>query len=136
MAAWAASRGTIDPPAWWLFAATVCWAIAYDTIYALQDREVVLLFVLGGCWIESLRLAKGGPHVAELAGAPLAGLARSLQGQLPVPVVDGVSSAMRHAATLVSLQAGKATRGSFAPPPVKPNRGLPPAISRLLDRGA
>ena len=37
--AWVASRGTIDPPAWWLFAATVCWAIAYDTIYALQDRE-------------------------------------------------------------------------------------------------
>ena len=37
--AWAASRGTIDAPAWWLFAATTCWAIAYDTIYALQDRE-------------------------------------------------------------------------------------------------
>lgn len=37
--AWAASRGSIDPPAWWLFAATTCWAIAYDTIYALQDRE-------------------------------------------------------------------------------------------------
>lgn len=37
--AWAASRGTIDPPAWWLLAATTCWAIAYDTIYALQDRE-------------------------------------------------------------------------------------------------
>ena len=37
--AWAASRGTIASPAWWLFAATVCWAVAYDTIYALQDRE-------------------------------------------------------------------------------------------------
>jgi 4-hydroxybenzoate polyprenyltransferase len=37
--AWAASRGTIDAPAWCLFAATVCWAIGYDTIYALQDRE-------------------------------------------------------------------------------------------------
>ncbi len=37
--AWAASRGSIDTPAWWLFAATACWAIAYDTIYALQDRE-------------------------------------------------------------------------------------------------
>lgn len=37
--AWAASRGTIAPPAWWLFAATTCWAVAYDTIYALQDRE-------------------------------------------------------------------------------------------------
>ena len=37
--AWAASCGTLDPPAWWLFGATICWAIAYDTIYALQDRE-------------------------------------------------------------------------------------------------
>jgi 4-hydroxybenzoate polyprenyltransferase len=37
--AWAASRGRLDPPAWLLFAATISWAIAYDTIYALQDRE-------------------------------------------------------------------------------------------------
>jgi 4-hydroxybenzoate polyprenyltransferase len=37
--AWTASRGTIEAPAWYLFAATVCWAIGYDTIYALQDRE-------------------------------------------------------------------------------------------------
>jgi 4-hydroxybenzoate polyprenyltransferase len=37
--AWAASRGAIEAPAWCLFAATVCWAIGYDTIYALQDRE-------------------------------------------------------------------------------------------------
>jgi 4-hydroxybenzoate polyprenyltransferase len=35
--AWAASRGAIEGPAWCLFAATVCWAIGYDTIYALQD---------------------------------------------------------------------------------------------------
>lgn len=37
--AWAASSGTIAPAAWWLFGATICWAVAYDTIYALQDRE-------------------------------------------------------------------------------------------------
>lgn len=37
--AWAASRGTIEAPAWYLFAATVSWAIGYDTVYALQDRE-------------------------------------------------------------------------------------------------
>jgi len=37
--AWAASRGTIETPAWLLFGATICWAIGYDTIYALQDRE-------------------------------------------------------------------------------------------------
>jgi allantoin racemase len=77
-----------------------------------------------------------GAEVIILAGAPLAGLARSLKGQLPVPVVDGVSSAVRHAETLVALQPGRARRGSFAPPPAKPNQGLPPAISRLLDRGA
>ena len=71
-----------------------------------------------------------------LAGAPLAGLARSLRGRLPVPVVDGVSSAVRHAETLVALAPGRATRGSFAPPPVKPNRGLPPALAQLLGRAA
>jgi Asp/Glu/hydantoin racemase len=77
-----------------------------------------------------------GADVIVLAGAPLAGLARSLKGQLPVPVVDGVSSAVRHAETLAALQPGTASRGSFAPPPVKPNHGLPPAIARLLDRTA
>lgn len=33
------------------------------------NTALVLVFVLGGCWVESMRLAKGGPHVAELAGA-------------------------------------------------------------------
>lgn len=75
-----------------------------------------------------------GADVIVLAGAPLAGLARALKGQLPVPVVDGVSSAVRHAETLAALQPGTAQRGSFSPPPVKPNRGLPPAIAKLLDR--
>jgi 4-hydroxybenzoate polyprenyltransferase len=37
--AWSASLGTIGSPAWLLFGATVCWAVGYDTIYALQDVE-------------------------------------------------------------------------------------------------
>ena len=77
-----------------------------------------------------------GADVLVLAGAPLAGLARSLRGRLPVPAVDGVSSAVRHAESLVRLQPGKSSRGSFAAPPVKPNRGLPPALARLLDRSS
>jgi allantoin racemase len=86
-----------------------------------------------------LRLAEqcvdeDGADVIVLAGAPLAGLARGLGGRIPVPVVDGVSSAVRHAETLVALQPGKAQRGSYASPPVKPNRGLPPAIEALLGR--
>ena len=75
-----------------------------------------------------------GADVIILAGAPLAGLARSLAGTLPVPVVDGVSSAVVHAQSLVALQSGKARRGSFAPPPAKPHQGLPEAIARLLEQ--
>lgn len=79
-------------------------------------------------------VAEDGADVIVLAGAPLAGLARSLRGRLQVPCVDGVSSAVRHAESLVALQPGRARAGSFAPPPLKPHRGLPPALARLLDR--
>jgi allantoin racemase len=75
-----------------------------------------------------------GADVIVLAGAPLAGLARTLRGRLPVPSVDGVSSAVRHAETLVALRPGRAERGSFAAPPRKPHRALSPPIARLLDR--
>jgi 4-hydroxybenzoate polyprenyltransferase len=37
--AWAAVQGRLAGPVWLLFGATATWAIAYDTIYALQDRE-------------------------------------------------------------------------------------------------
>lgn len=73
-----------------------------------------------------------GADVIILAGAPLAGLARAVRGELSVPVVDGVSSAVRHAESLVALAPGSARRGSFAPPPVKPNTGLPASIATLL----
>jgi allantoin racemase len=79
-------------------------------------------------------VADDGADVIVLAGAPLAGLARTLRGRLPVPSVDGVSSAVRHAETLVALRPGRAERGSFAAPPRKPHRALSPPIARLLDR--
>jgi 4-hydroxybenzoate polyprenyltransferase len=37
--AWAAVQNMLPLPAWLLYAATICWAVAYDSIYALQDRE-------------------------------------------------------------------------------------------------
>jgi 4-hydroxybenzoate polyprenyltransferase len=37
--AWAAVRDALDVPVWFLYVATICWALAYDTIYALQDRD-------------------------------------------------------------------------------------------------
>ena len=75
-----------------------------------------------------------GADVIIFAGAPLAGLARAIKPELPVPAVDGVSSAVRHAETLVRLDSGIARAGSFAPPPVKPNAGLSGAMQELLRR--
>lgn len=36
--AWAAVRNELETGTWLIFAATICWAIVYDTIYAIQDR--------------------------------------------------------------------------------------------------
>lgn len=75
-----------------------------------------------------------GADVLIIAGAPLAGLARSIAHRIPVPVVDGVSSAVRHAETLAALAPQAATAGSFAPPPIKDWQGLSPALGKLIGR--
>jgi 4-hydroxybenzoate polyprenyltransferase len=36
---WPAAFGRLDAPAYLLYAGAICWVIAYDTIYAHQDRE-------------------------------------------------------------------------------------------------
>jgi allantoin racemase len=59
-----------------------------------------------------------------LAGAPLAGLARRIAGELPVPLVDPIAAAVRLAET--------ARAGTFTAPPRKPNAGLPEPLRRLL----
>jgi allantoin racemase len=92
-----------------------------QTDYARQLRDLCTAAV-----------EEDGADVIILAGAPLAGLARTIRGELPVPVVDGVSSGVRHAETLVRLDAGIARAGSFAPPPAKPNLGLPGPVEALL----
>jgi len=97
------------------------------SIGTVQDEHTATLLAL--C---ERAVSEDGAEVIVLAGAPLAGLARTLHGRLPVPVVDGVSSAVRHAESLVALAPAKAVRGSFARPPVKPNSGLPDGIARLL----
>jgi Asp/Glu/hydantoin racemase len=73
-----------------------------------------------------------GADVIVLAGAPLAGLARQVKALLPVPMVDGVSSAVVQAQALVALNPSRAVEGSFATPPVKPHAGLSPALAALL----
>lgn len=69
-------------------------------------------------------VTEDGADVVILAGAPLAGLARELRGQIPVPVVDGISAGIRMAEAVVGLQSGTHRAGAFAPPPVKARKGL------------
>ncbi|UYG02845.1 aspartate/glutamate racemase family protein [Halomonas sp. LR3S48] len=75
-----------------------------------------------------------GADVLILAGAPLAGLARSVADRLPVPALDGVTCALQQAQAMVDLGAAAPTAGSFAPPPEKPCQGLPEALARLVGR--
>ena len=86
---------------------------------------------------ELLRLARevveqDGADVVILAGAPLAGLARSIGDQIPVPVVDGISAGIKQCELLVSLAPGAHQAGSFARPPAKASAGLSPAVAGLL----
>ncbi|GIU17331.1 4-hydroxybenzoate octaprenyltransferase [Shewanella colwelliana] len=37
--AYAAQTGEVPAEAWWLFAANWCWTVAYDTMYAMVDRD-------------------------------------------------------------------------------------------------
>jgi len=37
--AFAAQSGAVPPAAWLIFAANICWVIAYDTMYAMVDRD-------------------------------------------------------------------------------------------------
>lgn len=77
-------------------------------------------------------VADDGAEVLVLGGGPIAGLAREIAQQLPVPIVDGVSCAVRMAEGLVRLKPAKATRGSFARAAAKPARGLAPALTRMI----
>jgi len=47
-------------------------AHTFPKLFFETNTLVVLLFVLGGCWLEGLRLREGGSHVARMAGARLA----------------------------------------------------------------
>ncbi|MCE4026998.1 aspartate/glutamate racemase family protein [Microbacterium sp. Au-Mic1] len=79
-------------------------------------------------------VAEDGADVIILAGAPLAGLARKVAGQIPVPVVDGIGAGVRLAEAVVGLASGTHRAGAFAAPPRKPRRGLSPALNRAFDR--
>lgn len=77
-------------------------------------------------------IGQDGAEVIIFGGGPLAGLAREVAAQIPVPTLDGVSCAVRLAEAVVGLHPRAATRGSFARPRLKPAAGLSPALMKRI----
>ncbi len=117
--AWSASREAVEIEAWLLFAATVCWAIGYDTIYALQDieddRKVGVkssalwfgssVWLAVGCFLLAMLvlLAMVGvhtavrwPYFAALGGCGLFALRQTLRLRHPVDAVEAFHMFRKH----------------------------------------
>lgn len=78
--------------------------------------------------------AADAADVLILAGAPIAGLAGDIAGDVPAILVDPVRAAVVHAVALHRLRPQGADRGSYARPPGKASTGLPAAITTRLAR--
>lgn len=78
--AFAAQTGSVPPLAWLLFAANIFWAVAYDTAYAMADREddlrvgVKSTAILFGSWDRAMILLH---HVAALVLLAVTGVQTS-----------------------------------------------------------
>ena len=83
-----------------------------------------------------LKCVAEGADTIILGGAPLAGVARQIRHLVPVPLVDGVGSAVRMAETLARSDYASRQSGAFSPPPQKPQKGLPLPLSSLVGRTA
>lgn len=79
-------------------------------------------------------IEEDGAEVVIMGGGPIAGLAREVAHEIPVPVLDGVSCAVRMAEMLVDLNPTKARTGSQARPPAKPTLGLSEHLARYIER--
>jgi 4-hydroxybenzoate polyprenyltransferase len=115
--AFAAAQGEVPPLGWWLFAGNMFWVVAYDTQYAMVDRDddlrigihsSAILFgradvaAIVACYAVHLgvlawigtRLAAGWPYYAGLAAA--AGIAAYHVALIRGRDRDGCFRAFRH----------------------------------------
>ncbi len=81
-------------------------------------------------------VAEDDAEAIILGGGPIAGLARGMADQIPVPLLDGVACAVRLAEAITGLHLRKATSGTFARPRPKAATGLDPALmNRITGEG-
>lgn len=72
--------------------------------------------------------------VVIIAGAPLAGLAADISGEIPAILIDPIQAAVVQAVALCRLAPRGAESGSFARPPGKDSIGLPDALASWIAR--
>lgn len=75
-----------------------------------------------------------GADVLILSGAPLAGMAPSLRGEVDAVLIDPVQAAVLQALALARLAPEGASGGSFRRPPGKESTGFPEALARHIAR--
>lgn len=110
--AFAAQTGAVPPLAWLLFAANVFWSVAYDTEYAMVDRDDDLRIGVKSTAIlfGSLdRLMVGVAHAATLGLLALVGIL----ADLGIPYYVGLAAAAGTAAYQQRLIAERARAGCF-----------------------
>jgi allantoin racemase len=107
-------------------AGVFCLAEPFSSVTDVASEKREALVALAG---EAVRQ---GADVVILAGAPLAGLARLVASDIPVPVVDQIQAALRQAETLAALGPSKARAGAFRRPPPKQSTGLSEALAARI----
>ncbi|MBX3329088.1 MAG: 4-hydroxybenzoate octaprenyltransferase [Nitrospira sp.] len=127
--AWAAVRGQLEAPVWCLFGATAAWAVAYDTIYAIQDQEddrrigvksaalyfgssvhlgvglafgLMLAFLTTAGWLAQL----GWPYYATLLGVAIFFLIQTDQLRRPITPTHAFDMFRNHVWVGVAILAG------------------------------
>ena len=79
--AFAAQTGSVPPIAWVMFLSVVCWTTAYDTMYAMVDRDDDLVIGIRSSAIlfgRADRLIIGALQASALCGLALVGLMAAL----------------------------------------------------------
>jgi allantoin racemase len=97
----------------------------------LRDQEALLQPLVDG----ARRLVEqDGAEVVILVGAVMAGLPRALQGEVPVPLIEGIACGVLLAETLVRLHAPKPEFGSLQAPTKREVLNLGAALRQRLSR--
>lgn len=79
---------------WWAIGWLLSWDLALPPLFVETNTTVVLLFVLGGAWVELGRLREGGgAHVAQWAGGRLLSDARQFSERRLLNIVDEMAIA-------------------------------------------